>query len=115
LSGESGPIDQAVLLLIHDHVPDSLTGFSQTITNTGSWRVLFPFAAIATAVLLGTKRRSEALLMAVSVASGAVLVYVAKALAGRARPALWDTLLVAACLGSFLPLAISVALEIHDS
>jgi undecaprenyl-diphosphatase len=177
LEGETGPIDKTILLFIHTYFPDSLIGLFEAITLTGSLRVLFPLAAVATIALLCTKRRFEALLVLASVISGAVVIYVVKTLTGRARPALWDIdwywgssfpsghtlavtvfatvivlcvgrikpawrnfsmliavlwifliaisrlvlgvhwptdVLVAVCIGSFLPLAIRVALELRD-
>ena len=91
LGGESGPIDAAILLLIHAHVSSSLTGFFEAITFTGSSRVLFPLAVVATLALLVIRRRREALLLAASVVVGTLVVYVVKTAVGRARPALWDT------------------------
>ncbi|HEY3325655.1 MAG TPA: phosphatase PAP2 family protein [Novimethylophilus sp.] len=176
LGGESGPIDSAVLLFIHSHVPSTLNGFFEAVTFTGSSRVLFPLATLATIALLCTRHRFEALLVAASVISGAIVIYVVKTVVGRTRPALWDTawywgssfpsghtlvvaafataaalcvsrirpaarklalsiailwiflvaisrlvlgvhwptdVLVAACIGAFLPLAMSVALELR--
>jgi undecaprenyl-diphosphatase len=176
LGGESGPIDRAILLFIHSHVPGTLSGFFEAVTFTGSSSVLFPLTAVATIALLCARRRFEALLVAASVISGAIVVYVVKTLVGRARPALWDTewywgssfpsghtlvvaafataaalcvsrirpaarklalsiaiswislvaisrlvlgvhwptdVLVAACIGAFLPLAMSIALELR--
>ena len=91
IGGESGPIDKAILLFVHGHVPGSLTGFFEAVTFTGSSRVLFPLASAATLALLCARRRLEALLIAASVISAAAVVYVVKALVGRARPALWET------------------------
>src|SRR6267378_3725462 len=82
IGGESGPIDQAILLFIHGHVPGALTGSS---------RVLFPLASAATIALLFARRRLEALLLAASVIGAAAVVYIVKTLVGRARPALWET------------------------
>jgi undecaprenyl-diphosphatase len=176
LGGESGLIDEAILLFIRNHVPNTLTGFFEAVTFTGSSRVLFPIATVATVALLCARRRFEALLLAASVISGATVVYVIKAVVGRTRPALWETewywgssfpsghtlvvaafatattlcvsriwprarqfalsiailwislvalsrlvlgvhwptdVLAAACIGAFLPLAMSVALEIQ--
>ncbi len=176
LGGESGPIDEAILLFIRRHVPRTLTGFFETITYSGSSTVLFPLTAAATIALLYARRRFEALLMATSVIAGATAVYALKAAVHRARPALWETewywgssfpsghtlavaafatsavlcvgriwpamrnaalsialswillvglsrlvvgvhwptdVLVAACVGAFLPLAMSVALELR--
>lgn len=178
LGGESGPIDRAILLFIHSHVPGTLTWLFEAITFTGSARVLFPLAAVAAIALVWTRRRFEALLIAASVISGAMVVYIVKMMVGRARPALWGTewywgssfpsghtlvvaafatavvlcvarirpathtlalsiailwislvafsrlvlgvhwptdVLVAACIGAFLPLAMGVALELRDA
>ncbi len=176
LGGESGPIDRAILLFIHNHVPSTLTGFFEVITFTGSSLVLFPLVTMATIALLWAKHRFEALLVAASVISATIVVYFVKMAVSRARPALWDTewywgssfpsghtlavaafataaalcairirpasrnlvlslaiiwislvaisrlvlgvhwptdVLVAACIGAFLPLAISVVLELR--
>jgi len=91
IGGESGPIDKAILLFIHGQIPGTLTGFFEAVTLTGSSRVLFPLASAATLALLCARRRLEALLVAASVISAAAVVYVVKALVGRARPALWET------------------------
>ena len=91
LGGESGPIDEAILLFIRGHVPGRLTGFFEAITFIGSLRVLFPLATGATIALLCVRRRFEALLLATSVISAATVVYVTKTAVGRARPALWET------------------------
>ena len=178
LGGESGPIDEAILVFIRSHVPSTLTGFFEAVTFTGSSWALFPLATAATIALLFARRRFEALLLAASVISGAVVVYVVKTVVGRARPELWETewywgssfpsghtlvvaafatavvlcasrirpaargfalsvallwiflvafsrlalgvhwptdVLAAACIGAFLPLAMSVALEFRDA
>ena len=91
IGGDSGPIDKAILLFVHGHVPGSLTGFFEAVTFTGSSRVLFPLASVATLALLCARRRLEALLIAASVISAAAVVYFVKTLVGRARPALWET------------------------
>lgn len=91
LGGESGPIDQAILLFIRGHVSSRLTGFFEAITFTGSLRVLLPLATGATIALLCVRRRFEALLLATSMIGAATVVYVIKTAVGRARPALWET------------------------
>ncbi len=91
LGGESGPIDEAILMFIRSHVPSTVTGFFEAVTFTGSSRVLFPLATAATIALMCARRRFEALLFAASVISGATVVYVLKSVVGRARPALWET------------------------
>ena len=176
LGGESGPIDQAILLFIHAYVSSTLTGFFEVVTLTGSTKVLFPLAVVVTLALFVVRRRYEALLVAASMSSSAVVIYFVKTVFGRARPELWDTdwywgssfpsghtlavaafaiatflclcrirpalhmpalsiavvwivlvalsrlvlgvhwptdVLAAACIGAFLPLAISVALELR--
>jgi undecaprenyl-diphosphatase len=178
LGGESGPIDEAILVFIRGHVPRTLDGLFEAITYSGSSVFLFPLAAAATIALLGASRRFEALLIATSVILGATAVYVVKTAVGRARPALWETewywgpsfpsghtlvvaafatsavlcvgriwpamrnialsaallwiflvglsrlvvgvhwptdVLVAACIGTFLPLAISVSFELRNT
>lgn len=178
LGGESGPIDEAILLFIRSHVPSTLSGFFEAVTFTGSSKVLFPLSTAAAIALLCARRRFEALLLAASVISGATVVYVVKTVVGRSRPALWETewywgssfpsghtlvvaafatatalcvsriwpgarefalsiailwislvalsrlvlgvhwptdVLVAACIGAFLPLAMSVALELRHA
>ena len=91
LGGESGPIDEWILMLIHALVPSSLNAFFAAITFTGSGRVLVSLTVVTTLTLLVAKRRFEALLLAASVIVAAMLVYVLKTLVGRARPVLWDT------------------------
>lgn len=91
LGGESGPIDEAILLSIRSHIPGMFTGFFEAVTFTGSSKVLFPLATAATIALLSARRRFEALLLVASVISGATVVYVVKTAIGRARPALWET------------------------
>lgn len=91
LNGESGPIDRAILLFIHSYIPGTLTRFFEAVTLTGSSWVMFPLTAVTTIVLLWTRRRFEALLVAASVISGSMVIYVVKAAVGRIRPALWDT------------------------
>ncbi|MEK6592711.1 MAG: phosphatase PAP2 family protein [Pseudomonadota bacterium] len=91
LGGESGPIDEAILVFIRGHVPRMLTGFFEAVTFTGSFSVLFPLATATTAALLFARRRFEALLLSASVIIGAIVVYVVKTAVGRVRPALWET------------------------
>jgi undecaprenyl-diphosphatase len=88
---ESAPIDEAVLMFVHSHVPTMLIGFFQAVTFTASFQVLFPLTTITSLALLIIRRRSAALLVAGSVISGAIVVYVIKTAVGRARPQLWET------------------------
>ena len=91
VTGESGPVDESVLQFIHTNVSASVNGFFEVATLTGSAYVLVPLATAIVVALLFARRRFEALLLAVSVISGAIVVYVLKAFVMRTRPALWDT------------------------
>jgi undecaprenyl-diphosphatase len=90
VSGESGPVDALMLRYIHANVPASLDGFFEMATLTGSAAALVPLSISVFAALLLVGRRPEALLLAGSVIGGGIVVYVLKALVGRARPALWE-------------------------
>jgi undecaprenyl-diphosphatase len=91
LEGESGPVDTAILLFVHHHVPGTLTGFFEAVTFTGSTAVLFSLTAVGAIALLTARRRFEALLLSASVLGGAAVVYAVKTAVGRTRPALWET------------------------
>jgi undecaprenyl-diphosphatase len=178
LGKESGPVDEAILWAIRNHIPATLTGFFEAVTVTGSSIVLIPLASAATIALVLAKRRIEALQFAASAITAPILVYVIKTAVGRARPALWESrwywgssfpsghtlavaaistaaalcvgwlwpklrgvalsvafawtllmalsrmvlgvhwptdVLTAACIGAFIPLAISLAFELHQA
>ena len=87
---ESGPVDEAILWFIRDHVPAALNGFFAVVTFSGSAKFLMPVAAVAAIALLVARRRFEALLVGVSVVTATLVVWGMKAIVGRARPALWD-------------------------
>ena len=87
---ESGPVDEAVLWFVRDHVPAALTGFFAVITFSGSARFLVPVAAMTAVALLVARRRFEALLVTTSVITATLVVWGMKAIVGRARPALWE-------------------------
>jgi undecaprenyl-diphosphatase len=91
IGGESGSIDAAILMRIHKGVPSVFTGFFEIVTYAGSAMLLFPLVTIVTTTLLLNKYRYEALLIASSSISGAIVIYLIKMLVGRPRPALWDT------------------------
>jgi len=88
---ESGPFDLLALQFIHANVPTALNGLFEAATITGSAGVLSPLVTILVVALLCAKRRYEALLLSVSVVSGAIVVYALKVVVGRVRPRLWDT------------------------
>lgn len=91
ITGDSGPIDKAILAFIHAHVRSSSLSLFEAITLSGSAKVLAPAASIATLVLWNANRRFEALLLATSTIGAAAVVYVVKSVVGRTRPALWET------------------------
>ena len=87
---ESGPVDEAVLWFIRNHVPAALNGFFAAVTLSGSAGFLVPIAAIVTGALLVARRRFEAVLVGASLITATLLVWGMKAIVGRARPALWE-------------------------
>ena len=91
LAKESGPVDEAILWFIRDHLPAALVDVFAAITLSGSARVLVPLAAVAALALLAARRWFEALLLGGSLLASSLLVYGLKALVGRARPDLWQT------------------------
>ena len=88
---ESGPVDEAVMWFIRDHVPASLNGFFAVVTLSGSARVLVPLAGVAAIALFVGRRRFEALLLGASVITATLVVAGMKTIVGRARPALWES------------------------
>lgn len=91
ISGESGPVDEMLLRSIHRNIPAALTGFFKGVTFTASAYVLFPLSVALVAALLFARRRHEALLLAISVGCGEIIVYLLKLVVGRTRPAFWET------------------------
>jgi undecaprenyl-diphosphatase len=91
LGGESGPVDNAVLLYIHSYIPGFMTPFFAAITVTGSAKFLFPVTIFLTVLLLLARRSSEALFLSASVISAALTVFIIKTMVGRHRPMLWET------------------------
>lgn len=87
---ESGPVDEAVLWFVREHVPSALTGFFTAVTLSGSATVLVPAAGLAALALLVARRRFEALLMGASSITATLVVWGMKTIVGRARPALWE-------------------------
>jgi undecaprenyl-diphosphatase len=91
ITGDSGPIDKACLLFVHEWIPRDWLGWFEMVTLTGSWQTLLPLTLVVVTVLFLARRTPEALLVAVSTASAAGIVYVLKVSVGRARPSLWET------------------------
>ena len=88
---ESGPVDEAILWFIRQHVPSGLTAYFGAFTRSGSAAFLVPAAVVATGMLLVARRRFEAVLVGVSLATATLVVYGLKAIVGRTRPALWES------------------------
>ena len=87
---ESGPVDEAILWFVRDHVPAALTGFFAVVTSSGSARFLVPVIAMTAVALLVARRRFEALLVGASVITATLVVWGIKAIISRARPAQWE-------------------------
>ena len=90
LGKESGRLDEALLWLIRGQVPAALNGFFAGLTLSGSATALVSATAGAVVALLIFGHRFEAALIGASSITSALLVYVLKALIGRARPDLWQ-------------------------
>ena len=90
IAQESGPVDEAILWFIRDHVPAALNGFFAVVTFSGSARFLMPVAGVTALALLVARRRFEAVLLCSSVITATLVVWGMKAIVGRARPALWE-------------------------
>jgi len=87
---ESGPVDEAILWFVRDHVPSTMHDFFAMVTLSGSARFLVPVAVVAAVVLFVARRRFEALLVGASAITATLVVWGMKAIVGRARPALWE-------------------------
>ena len=88
---ESGPVDEAILWFVRDHVPSAMNGFFTVVTISGAARFLVPSTVVVAVVLLLARRRFEALLVGASVITATLVVWGMKAIVGRARPALWES------------------------
>ena len=88
---ESGPVDEAILWFVREHVPAGLTGFFGVVTITGSALFLVPVGLAATAAMLIARRRFEALLLTAAMSAALLLSYAVKSIVGRARPDLWES------------------------
>ena len=86
---ESGPVDEAILWFVRDHVPAALNGLFAVVTFSGSARFLVPVAVLAAIPLLIARRHFEAVIVGASVITATLVVWGMKAIVGRARPALW--------------------------
>ena len=75
LAGESGVLDERLLLFVHSQAPPALTRFFNAVTILGSAVVVLPVAASASIFFTIAKRRFEAILVVTSVAAAAALVW----------------------------------------
>jgi undecaprenyl-diphosphatase len=91
LDQDSAPLDKAILLYLHSHVPVSLHGFFEAVTLTGSSNGLLILSTLVIATLLWQRWRTEALLVLTTMIIAPLTIYVLKALVDRQRPALWET------------------------
>ncbi len=91
LSQESGPVDTALLWFVRGLVPPALNGFFSVLTQSGAATVLLPATLAGVVALALAKRPREAWLLAATMLSATLLIYLLKALVMRERPALWAT------------------------
>ena len=91
LDGDAHPLDHALLLAIHEHVPGWSIGFFEIATLSGSAKFLIPLTILATIALLVVKKRFEAGLLAVSLVLAELVIYSIKMAVQRPRPQLWET------------------------
>ncbi len=63
LSGDSGPVDKAMLLFLHSHVPSAFNGFFEVATMTGSFESLITAVAITTLMFLLLKKWFEVMVI----------------------------------------------------
>lgn len=91
LSGDSGPVDKAILMFVHSHVPSAFKSLFEAATLTGSFTFLITAVAATSLLFLLLKRWFEVLLLASSAACGALVIYILKTVTDRQRPALWET------------------------
>jgi undecaprenyl-diphosphatase len=91
ITGDSGPMDKAILLFIHKHVPAGLNSFFEALTLSGSFKFLVPLLILSSLVFAFLKKWFEAALVVASTACGGLVIYVIKAVIGRDRPTLWET------------------------
>jgi hypothetical protein len=74
IAKESGPVDEAILWFIRDHVPAALNAFFAMVTFSGSARFLLPVAVVFALALLAARRQFEALLVGASVLTATIVV-----------------------------------------
>ncbi|MBC7625298.1 MAG: phosphatase PAP2 family protein [Aeromicrobium sp.] len=87
---ESGPVDEMIMWLVREYVPTALTGFFTLVILSGSAGFILPAALLSTAALYIARRHFEAVIMAVSMITAPLVIYVLKMIVDRSRPALWE-------------------------
>jgi undecaprenyl-diphosphatase len=91
VEGDSTAFDRAVLLWIHQNVPDWLDGPMRLITAFGYFYVVVLFLGVAVYFFYRRGWRLSAVLLAVSTGGSIVLTTVLKSVFQRARPELFDS------------------------
>jgi len=128
ITGDSGPMDKAILLFIHKHVPAGLNSFFEALTLSGSFKFFVPLLILSSLVFAFLKKWFEVALVGASTACGGLVIYVIKAVIGRDRPTAlvwvslvgfsrlvlgvhWPTdVMAAACVGLLIPIALRYVL-----
>ena len=91
LEGDSRAFDKAVLLWIHDNVPDWLDEPMRLVTALGYFYIVVPLLVVAIFVFYRRGWWLSAVLLAVSTGGSIVLTTVLKGVFQRARPELFDS------------------------
>jgi membrane-associated phospholipid phosphatase len=84
--------DVALYWQLHVGAPGHVLVWLIRLTNLGGAAVMIPVALVAVGRLATTRRRVEAIWLFATIATGRVLIEVAKIVCARARPALTDRL-----------------------
>ena len=91
LKGDSGPVDRAVLLFIHQRMPAGLTTFFEAVTFTGSFKFFMPLLVVSSIVFACFRRWFDLVFVASATVCGGLTIYLIKTATDRERPALWET------------------------
>jgi undecaprenyl-diphosphatase len=91
LEGDSRAFDRAVLLWIHDNVPDWWNEPMRLVTAFGYYYLVVPLLAVAVFVFYRRGWQLSAVLLVVSTGGSVVLTTVLKGVFQRTRPELFDS------------------------
>ena len=91
LEGDSRAFDRAVLLWVHDNVPDWWNGPMRLLTALGYYYVVVPLLIVAPLLFYRRGWRLSAVLLVVSTGGSIVLTTVLKGVFQRTRPELFDS------------------------